>query len=185
MHASWQGDVMMGKSSDIVSKLAGVFFVLLVLGWFLGAKNQADERHCYPAKASEREAFGWIDFIATGWDWPIHWLRGTRATPIPCKTGAIGPGQGAARIPGNGMVGEILREKDGRVNPSGLTGSSPGSDPSASAIGHRNLDRYLVEHSGSLSSTQGASSPAGNSAADQGLTPEARALLEKRLKEEQ
>ena len=176
---------MMSKTSDVGGKLAGVLFLLLVLGWFFGAEKQAIERHCYPAKASEREAFGWIDFIATGWNWPIHWLRGTRATPIPCKPGVIGLGQGSARIPGNGMVGEILREKDGRINPGGLTRSLPGGDPSASAIGHRNLDRYLVEHSGNLSSMQGASSPAGNSAADQGLTTEARALLKKRLKEEQ
>ncbi|BAV65336.1 tRNA-dihydrouridine synthase [Sphingobium cloacae] len=172
----------MGKSSDVVSKLAGVFFVLLVLGWFLGAENQAVQRHCYPAKASEREAFGWIDYIATGWDWPIHWLRGTSATPIPCKPGVIGLGQGVAPIPGKGMVGEILRENDGRINSGELTGSLPGSDPS---IGHRNLDRYMVEHSGNPSSTQGTPSPAGNAGADQGLTPEARALLAKRLKEEQ
>ncbi len=173
---------MMSRASDVVGKLAGVVLVLLALGWFLGAEDQAVRRHCYPAKASDREAFGWIDYIATGWDWPIHWLRGTRPTPIPCKPGAIGLGQATPPIPGNSMVGEILREKDGRINPGELSGSLPGGD---SSIGHRNLDRYLVEHSGNPSSTQGTPSPGGKAGSDQGLTPEARALLEKRLKEEQ
>ena len=81
------------------------------------------------------------------------------------------------------MVGDVLRGKDGQIAPGGLTGSLPGSDPSVSAAGHRNVNRYLVEHSSSPSSTQGAS--AANAGSDQGLTPEARALLEKRLEEEQ
>ncbi|RSU21546.1 hypothetical protein DAH74_09575 [Sphingomonas koreensis] len=180
---------MMGKFSVDREDVIKLVLVALVLGWLWGARAQAIDRHCFAIKATEREAFGFTDWITTGWDWPIHWLKGTPADPIPCKPGVQGVtsrGFSGADMPKEGtMVGDVMRGNDGQIAPGGLTGSLPGSDPSASATGHRNLDRYLVEHSGNPSSTQGTPSPADNAGADQGLTPEARALLERRLKEEQ
>lgn len=179
----------MGKSSNSVTNLLGLALVILLGCWLWGAKEQADSRRCIAIKASEREAFGFVDWITTGWDWPIHWMKGTQAPDIPCKPGVEGVtsrGLSGVDMSKEGtMVGDVLRGKDGQIAPGGLTGSLPGSDPAVSATGHRNLDRYLVEHSGNPSSTQGTPSPAGNAGTDQGLTPEARALLEKRLKEEQ
>ncbi|WP_126516814.1 hypothetical protein [Sphingobium amiense] len=164
--------------------------MIALLGcWIWGARAQAIDRHCFALKANEQEPFGLVSWITTGWDWPIHWLKGTPADPIPCKPGVQGVtsrGFSGVDMPKEGtMVGDVLRGKEGQIAPSGLTGSLPGSDPSVPTTGHRNVDRYLVEHSGSPSSTQGTPPPAGNAGADQGLTPEARALLEKRLKEEQ
>lgn len=173
----------MGKFSVDREDVVKLVLAALLLGWLWGARAQAIDRHCFAIKATEREAFGFVDWITTGWDWPIHWLKGTPADPIPCKPGVQGV-TSRADIPKEGtIVGDVMRGNDGQIAPGGLTGSLPGSDPSVSATGHRNVDRYLVEHSGSPSSTQGAS--AGNARPDQGLTPEARALLEKRLKEEQ
>ena len=120
--------------SRIASRLFPLLLALLGVVWFLGAERQAVERHCYPINASKRESFGPIDYIVTGWDWPIHWMNGTRAQAIPCKPGVAGLGESAIRVPRGSMVGNVLEGKDGEVAPGELSGSLPVGDPSSSAL---------------------------------------------------
>ena len=136
--------------SRIARRLFPLLLALLGVAWFLGAERQAVERHCYAVDASKRESFGPIDYIVTGWDWPIHWMKGTLAQAIPCKPGVAGLGESATRVPKGSMVGNVLEGKDGEVAPGAFSGSLPVSDSSSSALG-----------------------------------PEARGLLEKRLRDQQ
>lgn len=174
----------MRRLSFSYHEILNLVLPLLFAFWLHGAIKQAEHRRCFVVEESEREAFGPKDWIMTGWDWPIHWVKGTPADPIPCKprgSGFYSGSPGDADIPKDntpaGAVLRVLHGKDLQIAPGGLTRSIHGSDPSISAAGHRNLDRYLGEHSGNQANAQ----PAG---ADQGLSPEARERLLQRLKKD-
>lgn len=174
----------MRRFSDVFGSILGIFMAVLFVGWSFGAREQALDRRCIALEASEREYFGPVDLIVMGWDWPIHWLKGTKADPIPCKLRVSGfhtGGLSGADIPTKDTTAStvlgILQGKNVQIAPGGLTGSLHGSDPSTSATGHRNVARYLVEHSGNQANAQSAG-------ADQGLSPDARERLPQRLKKD-
>lgn len=175
---------MMGKVSSVAGNLLKVGLMVLFAVWFWGMREQAGDRHCYPVKATEEGAFGVFDWIATGWDWPLHWTNGTRAEPIPCRPGVIGIVQGKVtlNIPDDGsMVSEALR---GRWVDTGRRNSTEAlHNMSDVPIGHRYLDRYLAEHSGNRAGTPGATPTTADGNEDQGLSPETRDLLDRRLQE--
>ncbi len=67
---------------------AGLVLVLVLIGWYWGAHRQAVDRSCIELKAADRTFNGgFVESIARGWDWPIHWLNGTTPARIPCKGG--------------------------------------------------------------------------------------------------
>lgn len=179
---------MMGKVSSVAGNLLKVGLMVLLVVWVWGARRQAGNRHCYPVKATEEEAFDVLDLIATGWDWPLHWINGTRAEPIPCKPGVIGIMQGKVTvdIPDDGStVSETLRGRTVRPGVGGVLkdGRNPLDAITSSPVGHRYLDRYLAEHSGNQAGTPSAAPTTASGGEDQGLSPEARDLLDRRLQE--
>ena len=174
----------MRRFSDIFVNLFGIVMAVLFFGWSYGAREQALDRHCIALEASGRKSFGHGDLILTGWDWPIHWLKGTKADPIPCKPRVSdfhAGGPSGANIPTKDTTAStvlgILQGKDVQTAPGGLTGSLHGSDPSTSATFHSGVYRYLAERSGNQANAQSAG-------ADQGLSPEARGRLLQRLKQD-
>lgn len=174
----------MRRLSFSYDEILNLVLPLLFAFWLHGAIKQAEHRRCFVVEESEREAFGPKDWIMTGWDWPIHWVKGKPADPIPCKRGGSGfhsGGLGGTDIPQDntpaGAVLRVLHGKDLQIAPGGLTGSFHGSDPSTSATGDSNVARYLVEHSGNQANARSAG-------ADQGLSPDARERLPQRLKKD-
>ncbi|PZO90974.1 MULTISPECIES: hypothetical protein [Alphaproteobacteria] len=178
---------MMGKVSSVAGNLLKVGLMVLLVVWVWGARRQAGDRHCYPVKATQEEAFGFFDWIATGWDWPLHWINGTRAEPIPCKPGVIGIMQGKVTVDISDDVwrGSEAFRSEAFPGVGGVVknGHNPLDAITSSPVGHRYLDRYLAEHSGNRAATPGATPTTATGDEDQGLSPEARDLLDRRLQE--
>jgi hypothetical protein len=180
---------MMGKVSSVAGYLIGIALIGLAALWLWGASAQANERRCIAIKASEREAFGVIDWITTGWDWPLHRLNGTRAEPIPCKPGVTGFSGGkitGLKVPDDGsMVSEALRGRPVGPGLGEIMKDSEGAldNLTNAPTGHRYLDRYLAEQSGNRAATPSATPTTAVGDGDPGLSPEARDLLNRRLQE--